>query len=171
LFQWAEDFAKFAPIFIRGLLIAALAAGLLACINPFASVWLLPQKDAFAQRKVVIERIPSGASVLVSCDLYFEVDRSNKAAMAHHEHMDLNAFEYILSSKSPIPTAKDKDQWFDTLTPEQSLTLSEKFTQVAEVVSHKLPFHVPLTSMQPSTTACYLWRRTEVNDRNNHASP
>jgi hypothetical protein len=171
LLQCVAAFSSFAPILVYGMLVAALFLGLVGSINPISSVWLLPQKQAYAERREVIATIPMNASVLVTCDLYFEVDRSHKTAMAHHENLSLDAFEYIVSSTLPIPVADTKDQWFDTLTFEQNSTLSKAFEVVKTAKPRTLSFHIPLTPVQPQTKACYLLRRTDSGSCNERIFP
>lgn len=159
LVRVAADISKFAGWTVWVALLAALLIGLVSCIYPIASLLLLPHSAAYEERRAALEGIPIDARVLVSCDLYFEVDRANKMAMAHHERVDLRTFDYVVASIAQVPVADHKDQWFDTFTMAQASIMDESFGLVRRVPSQQLGFSVPLTPVQPKTLGLFLWRQ------------
>ena len=159
LVQVAGDASNAAKWTVWITLLAALLIGIVACIHPIASVLLLPHSAAYEERSAALRGVPIDARVLVSCDLYFEVDRPNKIAMAHHERVDLRTFDYVVASIAQIPVADHKDQYFDTFTMAQDSIMAGSFELVRSVPSHRLDFSVPLTAVQPKTLSLFLWRQ------------
>jgi 4-amino-4-deoxy-L-arabinose transferase-like glycosyltransferase len=80
----------------------------------------------------ITNAIPRDARVLATCDAYFLMQAPNLTAMAHHDQLGLDSFDYIVFRNPPVQ-GPISDQWFDCLTPEQYADFNKSFRLLTNV--------------------------------------
>jgi hypothetical protein len=112
-----------------------------------------------AIQETVSRTVPANARVLISSDAYFISDLPGAVLMAHHDRLDLDSFDFIVT-RIPLGSKTNRDQWIDVLTPEQDLAFRRDFHVAASLpVETAIPV-LRAGTYQPNVPGLFIYSRS-----------
>ena len=139
LIEYAQDrFPTKRPARIANTLLGVvLLGGMMSLYTPFIEVFMLSSAKVRADASQLLHSsISERDRVLAGPAWYFDVPSTNKSVWVWTEKIDLNDYDAVVTSypsKQSAPAFRERDQYIDCFTPEQSQVFLKNFELVAGV--------------------------------------